>query len=630
MKKKKNIAHVPEYNLTPAKRRIFFTLMIALPFLCLIALEAGLQVFHYGTDLSVFVEGPSGYSDFFQCNPDIALRYFTPGSVIPNPPQQLFRKNKPTGVYRIFVLGESSVIGYPYVANASFPKVLERMLEETFPDKQFEVVSVAMSAINSYALVDQIDEVLKQSPDALLIYTGHNEYYGALGVGSVQTLGKIPWLIRTSLRLQTFKSFILLRNFLDWTKTGIVSLLHPKDKKTGAITLMESVVAEQTIPYGGSLYEAGKKQFEENMDIILRKASAHGTTVFLSELVSNLSGQKPFISVDAAEGSAQSLFAAAQASEQKGDFDTARRLYIKAKDYDALRFRAPEEFNSIIHALGKKYSFPVVPMTEYFAKNSPNGIYGNNLFLEHLHPNHSGYHLMATAFYETMKANRSIAVQWPAWKPQERYRGFTDLDSVFAWLNICRLKNSWPFQPKSAPNLFLQHYRPVTIVEQAAYQATITAKFNMLEQEHQELGDYYARKMEFDSAFAEYDAARASLPHAPGLAVRMSKILALRENYSEAYRILYGTLQYIETPETDKLLGIFAFYGRRYTHAIPFLLRAEQLDLEVQYCLSYAYYMSGRWDDGERLYRTLAQQAPRSKFFADLTQLRSALSTQRR
>jgi len=37
-----------------------------------------------------------------------------------------------------------------------------------------------MAAINSYALLDMVDEVIQQSPDAVLIYTGHNEYYGAL------------------------------------------------------------------------------------------------------------------------------------------------------------------------------------------------------------------------------------------------------------------------------------------------------------------------------------------------------------------------------------------------------------------------------------------------------------------
>ena len=64
--------------------------------------------------------------------------------------------------------------------------------------------------------------------------------------------------------------------------------------------------------------------------------------------------------------------------EAKGDFEKARENYIKAKDFDALRFRAPEEFNFILRELAKKYSLPIVPMISYFEKESPNGLIGNS------------------------------------------------------------------------------------------------------------------------------------------------------------------------------------------------------------------------------------------------------------
>ena len=66
-----------------------------------------------------------------------------------------------------------------------------------------------MAAINSYTLLDFMDEILEQSPDALLIYTGHNEYYGALGVGSEQSLGNSRWLIHTYLKLRSVKLLCL-------------------------------------------------------------------------------------------------------------------------------------------------------------------------------------------------------------------------------------------------------------------------------------------------------------------------------------------------------------------------------------------------------------------------------------
>ena len=49
------------------------------------------------------------------------------------------------------------------------------------------------------------DEVIEHNPDLLLIYAGHNEYYGALGVGSTESIGNARWLVKTYLNLCDFK-----------------------------------------------------------------------------------------------------------------------------------------------------------------------------------------------------------------------------------------------------------------------------------------------------------------------------------------------------------------------------------------------------------------------------------------
>ncbi len=46
------------------------------------------------------------------------------------------------------------------------------------------MINTAMSAVNSYVLKDVASEIAEQSPDAVLIYAGHNEYLGIFGVGS--------------------------------------------------------------------------------------------------------------------------------------------------------------------------------------------------------------------------------------------------------------------------------------------------------------------------------------------------------------------------------------------------------------------------------------------------------------
>ena len=87
----------------------------------------------------------------------------------------------------------------------------------------------------------------------------------------------------------------------------------------------------------------------------------------LSELVSNVRDHSPFVSVATdTYPSAEIVYQQAQELEQNGDFEEAKRAYTVAKDLDALRFRASEEFNLIIHRLAETYGASVVPMQSVF------------------------------------------------------------------------------------------------------------------------------------------------------------------------------------------------------------------------------------------------------------------------
>ena len=378
--RKKKEVKTPEKKLSSSKKRIFWITTISLPFLILILLELSLRIFNYGGNLDLFIDGPEGYENYSRCNPNVARRYFYTQTDVPTAPLQLFLKKKPGNSYRIFVLGESSAAGFPYSNNASFPNILQRGLTKTFPEKNIEVINISMAAINSYTLLDLMNEVVEQHPDAILIYTGHNEYYGALGVGSVQSLGNWRGLIITYLKLQSFKIFIFLRDFLGWTKTFINNIFSKNNNEDPSATLMERIVAEQTIPINEDLYDKGKEQFKENMKAIIEKAVDNNIKVMLSELVSNLHDQQPFISVKDKNGnSAETFFKKAKEEEINSNFKKAKEDYYKAKDYDALRFRAPEDFNIIVHQLSKEFSLPVVPMKSYFEEESPNGLIGKEL-----------------------------------------------------------------------------------------------------------------------------------------------------------------------------------------------------------------------------------------------------------
>lgn len=608
-------------TLSVKKKRVFWFITFLLPVLLLLLLEIGLRIFNYAGNLDLFIAGPPGYENYLRANPNVARRYFYQEANVPTPPTQLFLKQKPSNGYRIFVIGESSAAGFPYGNNASFPNILGRALSNTFPEKNIEVINVAMAAVNSYTILDLTDEILEKSPDALLIYAGHNEYYGALGVGSVQSLGSSRWLIRSYLKLQSIKTFLLLRDFIGWIRN-----LLSGSKADPTATLMARIVGEQTIPYGSSLYEDGKNQFKENIEIILQKAADHKVKIVLSELVSNIGDQEPFISIeDGNENSAKSVFNLARKLEANGDFEKAKQNYIRAKDFDALRFRAPEEFNSILKDLAKKYSLPLVPAVSYFEKESSNNIIGNEIILEHLHPNKDGYYLLANAFYETMKKNNMISNDWKRdGISQELNNGYTELDSVHASIVIQHLKGSWPFQPKGLPNRFAQNYQPSNHLEEIAFRILSSDNYN-LEAGHMELGKYYEKKSELDKAFSEYNALITSIPHEIEFYQKAATVLITKKEFEKASQLLRKSLKYKGNFFAYKWIGQIALMKENYEEAILYLRKGDLSDIQVVFNLSRAFYYNKQWDKGEEFYIRLQNLAPKSEYLSHLTKLRVLL-----
>jgi len=121
-------------------------------------------------------------------------------------------------------------------------------LMRSVPGRNFEIINLSLTAVNSYTTLGFAREVVDYDPDAVLIYTGHNEYYGAPGVASNRAVGDNPFLIHLTLRLREFRLFQLL--------TNLYEKITPGDAGSGG-TRMQRMVAEEHIPYGSALYLRG-------------------------------------------------------------------------------------------------------------------------------------------------------------------------------------------------------------------------------------------------------------------------------------------------------------------------------------------------------------------------------------
>jgi len=621
-------------ELSPRKKRIFTLITILFPIFLLALLELFLHLFNYGGDMRLFVPTPHQDSGYYGINTDVGRRYFYMENFVPTPRKDLFLREKPRNGYRIFVLGGSTTAGFPYGNNITFPRILHRRLADTFPDKRIEVVNVAMTAINSYTMLDFMDEILEQKPDALMIYAGHNEFYGALGVSSMQSLGKIRFLVKAGLELRKYKTFLLIRNTIGRIRQQLGGQTMREKLKDPMKTVMSRIVKDQAIVYGGPLYRAGVKQFEYNLNDILQKAQKAGVKVLISDLVSNVRDQKPFSSVKADTlPPAKTVFEKAKQLEGQGYYTRARQLYERAKDLDAIRFRATEDFNNIIYRLAEKYGVPVVPMKSAFGAASPNGLTGNNLIHEHLHPNMDGYFLMADAFYNTMRKERFVSDSWRDRfiKPVLWYRnnwGYTELDSVTAALSVFHLKGGWPFTQNAGPNLILQNFKPKTKEDSLALRTLWTGKFT-LEMGHIELARYYERAGDYDRAFAEYKALIYTVPSQDIFYEYALKFMLATKQYQRILDILNDALKHHESPFLYKWIGQISLTLNNTNKGIFFLEKARQMapnDVQILYNLSFAYFNLRHFKEANNMLNQLKRIDPTSPYVKQLQAFQKSLN----
>ena len=414
-----------------------------MPFLVLLALEGALRLLDYGHDLAVFTEDPvrKGY---LVLNQHASKRYFANQKNATYGNAEPFKAKKAQGTFRMFVLGESTTIGYPYMNNGSFHRWLQYRLSQTYPERDFEVINLSLTAVNSYTVLDFGKAVLDYEPDAVLVYTGHNEYYGAMGVAATSDIGHSRSLARLLMTLRSFRLTQLIASATD----GITSLISG-EKVDLRENLMKRMAADQQIAFGSEEYQAGLDQFRANMDELAASASARGIPLLISNLVSNEKDLKPFISIPDKQGqSADVHYQSGVSLYQQADYKRAKKEFVQAKELDALRFRAPEALNTIIREIAHAHKgVTLVDARDLFEQYSAGSILGKETLLEHVHPNLQGYALLSEAFYRTLQKSGLLPAP-PAemsFDLLKKQMPITLVDSLKGEYEMMILKEGWPF-----------------------------------------------------------------------------------------------------------------------------------------------------------------------------------------
>ncbi|TCI05169.1 hypothetical protein EZV61_04185 [Corallincola luteus] len=474
------------------KKRLYLVITILFPIIFFLLLELGLRLFNYGEDYPLF-QPVANQAGWLETNPNVVKRFYS------NPENAAkvqispvyFKADKPKDSFRIVVQGGSTAAGYPYGRWGGLAGMLNDRLEATFPDREIEVITTAMSAVNSYTMLDFVDEIIDIQPDAVLIYAGHNEFIGIMGVGTSLSSAEARGTTLLYLKLRKLRLYQLVQSVMNLFSAAPIDQAATGEARK---TLMAKAAAGQLISKDSDTFALGEQQLAGNLDLILSKYAEAGIPVMVGTLASNEKDQAPFVSeperlsdngkmlqqqlqnaltnqqldelselTKQYPSSAEAWYAYAQATLATGDAKLARERFVIAKDLDQMRFRAPESFNKIIRTAALKHQATLVDVNQHLAAESKDGIIGDELMLEHLHPNAEGYFLLADAYYEVLKSQQLIGT-WGNQLTREQAASempITEVDRVVADFKIKQLKANYPFTDTPYDVEFPKPWHPV-------------------------------------------------------------------------------------------------------------------------------------------------------------------------
>jgi lysophospholipase L1-like esterase len=459
--------------------------MLVLPLVVLGLAEFALRLGGFGHGLEpLFIASPAE-ARYRQPNPLVVRRFFADPDAAPavSIETTYFKAAKPGNSLRIVVQGESSAAGFPYGLSASLAGMLQERLQRSFPSRDVEVISTAMAAVTSYALVDFADEITAAKPDAVFIYAGHNEYLGILGVGSTMRVASSAWLTRMFLGLRELRLFQLMQRLAGRLRQ------HPAIPAGREVSepLMARVAGEREIVAGSRGYARGVAQFRDNLTTLLARYRDAGIPVFIGTLASNEADQPP-LGTGPANQPAVDAYRNGRELEAAGRYAEARAAFRAARDLDVLRFRAPGEFNAVIRAVAQREGAAVVDVERAFVEASEHGMVGRGLVLEHVHPNLEGYFLLAENFFQSLLAHGVPGPAEVAVSTAEA-RGDAPVSEIDRWLGeykTLRLKSNWPFRATPAEPAI----PPPADLAQALAQQVYSQRLGWVEA-HQQLRAHY-------------------------------------------------------------------------------------------------------------------------------------------
>jgi tetratricopeptide (TPR) repeat protein len=458
----------------------FFRLLLlaGIPMVFLILLELILRLAGFGYSTGFFLTTEHDGQQVLLQNNRFGWRFFGP-AIARMPVPICIPKTKDPATVRVIVFGESAAQGDPQ-PRFGLARMLQAMLELRYPGVLFEVVNTGITAIDSNVILPIArDCAADADADIWVIYMGNNEVVGPYGAGTVfgRQTPPLP-MIRASLALKSTRTGQLIDHLL-----GEIHKSSSSAEEWGGMEMF----LNQQISRDDERMKTVYDHFRRNLSDIIQAGSKSGAGIVVSTVAVNLKDCAPFasahrqglsdadktkwedyyrkgVSAQAADdpGEAAGCFLkAAQIDDEfaelrfrqgacalaLGQIGEAQKQFSAACDLDTLRFRCDSRLNELIRQTvsdENNHRVVLADAEKAFAAQSPDGLPGDDLFYEHVHPTFHGNYVLALTIAPELESllPARVSAQVPAgrsWASEAdcaRRLAWSDWDRQEALVNI--------------------------------------------------------------------------------------------------------------------------------------------------------------------------------------------------
>lgn len=611
------------------RKKLAFALAAAvlIPIFLLCAAELGLRLAGYGRPTTFFIPREIGGQQFLVENDKFGWRFFPP-ELARSPTATRIKAEKVPGTIRIFVFGESAALGDPKPAY-SMGRYLEVLLRERFPEGKFEVITVAMTAINSHAILPMARECAKLSGDFWIIYMGNNEMMGPFGANPLAGPAAPPLAnIRLTLALRATR----LGQFLEDRVRQLRAGGDATQSWEGMKTFLSHLVAPNA-PERATV----RANFQRNLEDIIGAGLASGARPIVCTVAGNLKDCAPFASMhqrtfaseeqgrwdallrDISElqkngrfaealGRARSAvqmddtfaethFRLAESALGLGESAAAFEAFGKARDADALPFRTDSAMNGLIRttAAAKAQRGALLADIEKEFALQTRGMPGDESFFDHVHLTFEGNYraakLLAAQVAALLPPNVAQAsrTNWAEMDICDRALGLTDWNRRAACLLMLQRLAEPPFSSQSnharreeTLARRIVGYRDRITPEAAAAARTVYEAALAKDADDFRMRENYAEFLESSGdaggAIAQWTRAAELLPHHVGPQYQLGRLLAREKKHPEARQALAKSLEMRpDLAEARVELGQIALREGQFGPALEEFARAAKL-----------------------------------------------------